>query len=76
MVGSGQLAAQNEQWCVAAKSVSTSELGVTNDSTLAPGRNGGHGSAGDDGLPVAAKLAQALRMLAASVSWLAVSVPG
>src|SRR6516165_828715 len=61
-------AAQNEQWCVAAKSVVTCDCSGTSDSTLVP-LNDGQGSARDDGLPLAAKLAQSVRMLAASACW-------
>ena len=69
-------AAQNEQWCAAAKSVSACGCGGTSDITCAPSLNDGQGSARDDGLPVAAKFAQAARMLAASVCWAAVRVAG
>jgi hypothetical protein len=47
--------AQNEQWCAAAKSVSTCGCGGTSDITCAPSPNDGQGSARDDGLPAAAK---------------------
>src|SRR6185312_4244289 len=64
----GHPAAQNEQWCAAAKSVVTFDCSGTNDSTLVP-LNDGQGRACDDGLPVSAKLAQSVRMLAASACW-------
>src|ERR1700722_18338588 len=68
-------APQNEQLCAAAKSVVTCDCSGTSDSTVVP-LNGGHGSARDDGLPVPAKRAQSVRMLAASACWSAVSVTG
>ena len=43
---------------------------------LRPVPNDGQGSARDDGLPLAAKLAQSVRMLAASACWAAVSMAG
>src|SRR5580692_12738498 len=61
--------AQNAQWCAAAKSVSTFGCGGTSDSTFAPALNGGQGTGCDTGLPVAAKFAQAVRILAASACW-------
>src|SRR5262245_66547304 len=61
-------AAQNEQWCLDAKSVSIRGCGGTSDITCARS-NDGHGSTADDGSPVAAKFAQAVRMLAASACW-------
>jgi hypothetical protein len=71
-----QPAAQNEQWWLDAKSVSTAGLGVASESTLCFGPNDGHGTAVDVGLPVAAKFAQAVRMLVARASWLVLRVPG
>jgi uncharacterized membrane protein len=61
-------AAQNEQWCLDAKSVSICGRGGTSDMTCATS-NDGHGTAADDGSPLAAKFAQAVRMRAASASW-------
>jgi hypothetical protein len=72
----GHPPAQNEQWCAAAKSVSTFDCSGTSDSTFAPLPNEGQGSARDDGLPLAAKLAHAVRMLAASACWSALRVAG
>src|SRR6476660_2918435 len=71
----GHPAAQNEQWCAAAKSVVTFDCNGTSDSTLVP-LNDGQGRACDDGLPVPAKLAQSVRMLAASACWPALSTTG
>src|SRR5215831_19720547 len=68
-------AAQNEQWCAAAKSVVTCDCNGTSDSTRVP-LNDGQGRARDDGLPVPAKLAQSVRMLAASARWSFVSMAG
>ena len=68
--GCGYSAAQNAQWCLAAKSVSTCGRGGTSDSIcMLSALNAGQGTSGVDGLPLAAKLAQAARMLAASASW-------
>ena len=65
--GCGYPAAQNAQWCRAAKSVSVCGCGGTRDSICAlPVLNAGQGTAAVAGLPVAAKFAQAVRMLAAS----------
>ena len=50
-----------------AKSVSTWGRGGTSDSMCALSLNDGQGIAADDGSPLTAKFAQALRMLAASV---------
>ena len=47
----------------------------TSDSTLVP-LNPGQGSAADDGLPVPAKLAQSVRILAASACWPGLSTTG
>ena len=58
-----------------AKLVVTCECNGTSESTLAPW-NDGQGSTRDDGLPVRAKRAQSVRMLAASAAWSAVSVAG
>ena len=58
-----------------AKSVVTCDCNGTSDSTLVP-LNDGQGSARDDGLPVPAKLAQSVRMLAASACWASLSVTG
>jgi hypothetical protein len=71
-------AAQNEQWCSAEKSVSICGWGGTSDSICALSAlpNAGHGTAAVAGLPLAAKVAQAVRMLAASACWSAVNVPG
>ncbi len=70
--------AQNEQWCLAAKSVSSSGCDGTSDSTDARPAppNARQGTAAVAGLPLAAKSAQAARMLAASVCWPAFSVAG
>jgi len=73
----GYPAAQNPQWCRAAKSVPSCGCGGTSESIgalFAP--NAGQGTAAVAGLPVAAKFAQAARMLAASVCWSAVSGAG
>ena len=51
----------------------TCECSGTSDSTLVP-LNDGQGRACDDGLPVPAKLAQSVRMLAASACWSGVRV--
>src|SRR6185437_10922708 len=72
----GHPAAQNEQWCAAAKSVVTFDCSGTNDSTLVPLPTEGQDRARVDGLPRAAKLAQAVRMLAASACWASLSVTG
>jgi hypothetical protein len=59
-----------------AKSVSSCGWGGTSESIRAlPVLNAGQGTAADTGLPVAAKVAQAVRMLAASVCWSGVNVP-
>ena len=50
--------------------------GGTRDITFSPWLNEGQASAGVEGSPVAAKLAQAARMLEASACWAAVNVPG
>jgi hypothetical protein len=64
------------QWCRVAKSVSSCGWGGTSDSICAlPVLKAGQGTAADEGLPVAAKFAQAARMLAASVCWPGVNVP-
>ena len=71
-------AAQNAQWCLAEKSVSICGWGGTSDSICAlpvPSK-AGQGTAADAGLPVAAKFAQAARMLAASTCWPTVSDAG
>src|SRR6185369_4724024 len=70
----GHPAAQNEQWCAAAKSVLTFDCSGTNDSTLVPLPTDGQDRARVDGSPLAAKLAQAVRMLAASDCWSRVRV--
>ena len=64
----GYPAAQKAQWCRAAKSVSICGCGGTRDSICAlPALpKAGQGTAAVAGLPVAAKVAQAVRMLAAS----------
>ena len=72
----GYPAAQNEQWCAAAKFVSTADCAGTSDSTLPPSPNDGQGRARVDGLPLAAKLAQSARMLAASACWPALRLAG
>ena len=64
-------AAQNEQWWREAKSLMTTDAGVASDNTrcwLDPPNEGHRTSDFDAGSPVAAKLAQAARMLAASAS--------
>jgi hypothetical protein len=58
-------AAQSEQWCFDAKSVSICGCGGTSDMTCATS-NDAHGTAADDGSPLAAKFAQAVRMRSAS----------
>ena len=58
-----------------AKSVVTCDCNGTSDNTRVP-PNDGQGSVRDDGLPVPAKLAQSVRMLAASASWSALSTTG
>jgi hypothetical protein len=68
-------AAQNEQWCLEAKSVSSSGCGGTSDSTSLLSSNDGQGTAAVDGSPLAAKFAQAARMLLASFSWSGSSGP-
>jgi hypothetical protein len=60
--------AQKEQWCHAAESVSICGWGGTSDITSALSSNDGQGNAAVDGSPLAAKLAQAARMLLASRS--------
>ena len=55
-------AAQNEQWWVAAKSVSGWGCGGTSDNIGARWRNEGQGTVAVAGLPLAAKLVQAARM--------------
>src|SRR6185437_10324163 len=63
-------AAQNAQWCLDAKSVSTCGRGGTSDSIcMLSAPNAGQGTAAEAGLPLAAKFAQAARMLAASACW-------
>jgi len=42
--------AQNEQWCLAAKSFTISGCGGTSDMICAPSKEG-HGTAADDGSP-------------------------
>src|SRR5262249_13041024 len=76
--GSGYPAAQKAQWCLAAKSVSICGWGGPSDSICVPPvpAKAGQGTADDDGVPVAAKLAQAVRMLAASACWSALSGMG
>src|SRR6516225_12346597 len=74
--GGGYPVAQNAQWCLAAKSVSTCGWGGTSESICALAVKAGEGTAADAGLPAAAKFAQAARMLAASVCWPAVSGAG
>jgi hypothetical protein len=61
-------AAQNAQWWVAEKPVSTCGCGSTSDITCALSSNDGQGSAADDGSPLAAKFTQVARILAASGS--------
>ena len=62
-------AAQNAQWCLAAKSVSTCGRGATSDNICMSSEwNAGHCTSTVDGSPLSAKLAQAARMLAASAS--------
>src|SRR5262249_17009910 len=61
-----------EQWCRDAKSLMTTDAGVASDSTrcfLGPSNDGHRTSDLDAGSPLAAKLDQAARMLAASTSW-------
>src|SRR5215470_15673677 len=75
--GGGYPVAQNAQWCLAAKSVSSCGWGGTSDNICAlPVLNAGQGTAAEAGLPVAAKVAQAVRMLAARACWSAVSGAG
>ena len=59
---------QNPQWCTAAKFCTSWGCGCTSESTFELMLIDGHGTAAADGFPVAAKLVQALRMLAASAS--------
>src|ERR1700730_18830580 len=61
-------AAKIDQCCLDVKSVSICGCGGTSDMTCATS-NDGQGSAAEDGSPLAAKFAQAVRMLAASASW-------
>src|ERR1700730_12134138 len=68
--------AQKSQWCIDEKSSSTTGPGVARDSTRSRCPNDGHGTSCDEGLPVAAKFAHAVRMLAASASWSAFKVAG
>jgi hypothetical protein len=59
--------AQNEQWCLDAKSFTISGCSGTSDMICAPLKEC-HGTAADDGSPFAAKLARPVRMVAASAS--------
>ena len=59
---------QNPQWCTAAKFFTSCGCGCTSESTFELMLIDGHGTAAADGFPVATKLVQALRMLAASAS--------
>ena len=63
----GYRAAQNEQWCLVAKSVSICSCAGTSDMMWAMSKDG-QASAADDGSPVDAKFAHAVRMLAARAS--------
>src|SRR5215472_19320000 len=74
--GGGYPMVQNAQWCLAAKSVSTCGWGGTSESICALLLKAGQGTAADAGLPVAAKFAQAARILAASACWPVVSGAG
>jgi hypothetical protein len=67
---------QNEQWCPTEKSVSICGGGGTSDNicALPTPPNAGQGMAAEPGLPLAAKLAQAVRMLGTSVCWPGLSV--
>src|SRR5262249_53663556 len=62
---------QKPQWWTEAKVASTCGCGDSSDSTLELVLNDGHGTADAVGSPFAAKFAQAVRMLAASISWVA-----
>ena len=64
----GQLADQNDTWCLDANPVSTRGWGVSRDMTRPVLLNAGQRSVTDEGLPVAAKLTHALRMVSASSS--------
>ena len=61
---------------MAEKSVSTVGCGGTSDITEPPKPTDGQLSTAVDGFPVAAKLVQAARMVAARVCWSGLSVPG
>src|SRR5690349_7940544 len=70
-------AAQNEQWWREVKSLITIDPGARKDSTrcwLDPPNEGHRRLDSDAGSPLAAKLAQAARMLAARASWSGLSV--
>ena len=66
--GAHAVAAQNEQWCAEAKVDSSCGCGDSSDSTPEPALNDRHGTALVDGLPIAANVAQAARIVAASLS--------